>query len=70
MVNKRMASKQVGGGKRMKELGYKPIQLWVDREEMATLKEAAAKDGRPLTRFLLRAGLLSAHNLLGHDYRP
>jgi len=56
-MNKRKASKLAGGGVRMKELGYKPIQIWLDREDMAKLKAAAEKDGRPLTRFVLRAAL-------------
>ena len=45
------------GGKRMKELGYKPIQIWLDKEEMARIKKAAEKDGRPVTRFVARAAL-------------
>jgi len=53
----RKKSKQPMGGTRMKQLGYKPIQIWVDREDMALLKAAADFDGRPLTRYVLRAAL-------------
>lgn len=60
----RKPSKQKMGGTRMKELGYKPIQIWVDREDMALLLTAADFDGRPLTRFVLRAALEMARKQL------
>lgn len=63
----RKPSKQKMGGTRMKELGYKPIQLWVDREDMEILKSAAEYEGRPLTRFVLRAALAAARKQLLQD---
>jgi uncharacterized protein (DUF1778 family) len=41
----------------MKELGYRPIQIWVDPADLAFLHIAAANDGRPLTRYVLRAAM-------------
>lgn len=63
-MKKRPPSKYATGGKRMKELGYKPIQIWVDREDMALLVEASTQDRMPLTRFMLRAGLHEARRVL------
>jgi len=63
-MKKRPASKKTTGGKRMKELGYKPIQIWVDIEDMLILKTASDHDGRPLTRFVLRAAIQAANRLL------
>lgn len=41
----------------MAQLGYRPIQIWVDPEDLAFLQIAAANDGRPLTRYVLRAAM-------------
>jgi uncharacterized protein (DUF1778 family) len=70
MAKKRPASKHKTGGGRMKELGYMPIQVWCDREDMALLKEAADQDERPLTRFVLKAALEKAKELLARVKRP
>lgn len=62
-MNRRKKGNITGGGTRMKELGYKPIQVWVDREDMNTIKQAAKMDGRPMTRFMLRAALAAAQQV-------
>jgi uncharacterized protein (DUF1778 family) len=57
---KRKPPKGATGGSRMSALGYKPIQFWVDAEELETLQAAAKADRRPLTKFVLRAALKEA----------
>jgi hypothetical protein len=57
IATRRRPRKIKSGGTRMKELGYKPIQIWLDREDLEFLKVAAANDGRPLTRYVLRAAM-------------
>jgi len=60
MGGKRKPTKKPVGGVRMAELGYKPIQIWVDRDDMDLLKSAAEFEDRPMTRFVLRAALEAA----------
>jgi uncharacterized protein (DUF1778 family) len=57
---KRKPSKQATGGNRMVELGYRPVQIWLDEHEYAQIKAAAKKDRRPMTKYMLIAALTKA----------
>jgi len=48
------------GGKRMMELGKKPVQLWLTVKEHELLTYAAKASYRPLTQFILRAAVEEA----------
>jgi hypothetical protein len=50
-------TKQKPSHVRMRESGHKLVQLWPTVEEHALLSQAAAADRRPLSQFLLLAGL-------------
>ena len=45
---------QASGGKRMIQLGMKPIQLWLTNNEKTTLEIMAGADHRPVTEFCLQ----------------
>lgn len=49
-----MAASKRTGGRRMCELGYFPIQIWLDVSEYRTLKEMAKAEERPMTQVMLR----------------
>jgi uncharacterized protein (DUF1778 family) len=48
------------GTRRMAQLGYKPVQLWLTKELHALVRAAAELDGRPMTQFLIQAGVAKA----------
>jgi Protein of unknown function (DUF1778) len=67
VIEDRLARKKrakPGGGNRMMELGYKPVQVWLDREEYAAISQAAALDSRPMTRFVVLAALAAAREMI------
>lgn len=44
--------------------GRTPIGVTASPEEHAIIREAAERDGRPMSQFVLRAGLAAAKKLL------
>lgn len=67
MAQKR--KKTSGGGKRMQEMGYKPLQLWLDRDDYAIIHDAALADDRPMTRFVRAAAVCAAQAFLLAEQR-
>ena len=47
--------------------GRTPIGVTVSPEEHAIIREAAEIDGRPMSQFMLRAGLAAAKKILGKN---
>lgn len=45
---------------RMKEFGYKQVQVWLDASELALVQAAAEKDGRKLATWVRQQAVLAA----------
>jgi hypothetical protein len=48
------------GAQRMKEMGYRHIQLWLDPEESAACNRASRKDGKRLATWIREMAVLVA----------
>ena len=56
--------KRISGGGQLARSGKKPVLLGLTEEQHATLRDAAAADGRPMTQFLVFHGLAAAKKIL------
>ena len=48
------------GGKRMKEFGYKCVQVWLDPSEVKAIDQAAAKEGMRRASWIRRKAIEAA----------
>jgi len=55
--------KQLSGSAKMKLLGKKPILLWVTLEQYDRIKEAAGRQLRPMTQFILFNAMKAAETV-------
>jgi len=52
------------GATRMREQGYKLVQVWLDPSELAMITDAVKRQGTPLATFIRRSAFEAASELL------
>lgn len=57
MAKRKPRVKILKGANRMKQLGKRPIQIWVDDDHHRLLSEASKMWGRPMSNFVKWAAL-------------
>lgn len=67
MPRPKKPTKQLSGGARLALAGKRPVNLGLTPEQHDTIREAAEKDGRPITQFLTHHGLAAAKKILDNS---
>ena len=57
------AKKTKSSSVRMREAGFSPVQLWLSVDDRVKIEEAAEKEKRPMTQFLIFHGLIAAEKI-------
>lgn len=60
---KRKPSKKIEkGAKRMSQLGYRPVQIWLSQQQLELIQDEARRAGRMVSNFVRWAALTAAND--------